>query len=180
MGARAILERVLILVVGGAALACDVLPRAGDTRGLQMAGRWDWRARLHVETDDRYTLVRLRVDTTDVTERHDVLSARFEFDPGEGVGDEYALNIALEIGDARRLSANHAYRLGDEIPAYATVTCFCRPLRPDSVRGTYTMSTRGLRQLAGRVDATLFFTAWDDSSVHTTYRLRQQLHGIRP
>ena len=169
-----------LALIAAVTSACDILPRPGDTQGDQKAGRWDWRARLHVETDDRYTLVRLRVDTTGVTERHDVLSARFEFDPSEGAGDEYALNIALEVGDARRLGANHAYRLGDEIPAYATVTCFCRPLRPDSVRGTYTMFTRGIRQLAGRVDATLFFTAWDDSSVHTTYRLRQQLHGIRP
>ena len=42
-----------------------------------MTGRWDWRGRLRVETDDRYTVVRLKVDTNGVTERHDVLSARF-------------------------------------------------------------------------------------------------------
>jgi hypothetical protein len=147
-----------------------------------MAGRWDWQGRLSVETDTRYTVVRLKVDTTGVTERHDVVSARFEFDPGEGTGDEYALSVALEIGDARKLGANHPYRLGGgaDIPTYATVTCFCRPLRPDSVRGTYTMSTRGVRQLAGRIDATLYFTAWDDAGVHATYRLRQQIHGVRP
>jgi len=166
-------------MVGGAS-ACDILPRAGDTQGQQMAGRWDWQGRLSVETDTRYTVVRLKVDTTGVTERHDIVSARFEFDPGEGTGDEYALNVALEIGDARKLDANHPYRLGADIPAYATVTCFCRPLRPDSVRGTYTMSTRGVRQLAGRIDATLYFTAWDDAGVHATYRLRQQIHGVRP
>ena len=66
------------------------------------------------------------------------------------------------------------------VPAYATVTCLCRPLRPDSVRGSYEMQTRGIRQLAGRIDATFYFTAWDDSSVHATYRLRQRIHGIRP
>ena len=182
MGARAVLERVLILavVVGGGAPACDLLPRPGDTHGDQKAGRWDWHGRLTVETDARYTLVRLKVDTTGVTERHDILSARFEFDPGEGSGDEYSLSVALEIGDAPHLSAGHAYQLGRDIPAYATVTCFCRPLRPDSVRGTYTMSTRGVRQLSGRIEATLYFTAWDDRAVHATYRLQQRLFGVRP
>jgi len=169
-----------VALIAGVISACDILPRAGDTQGAQVAGRWDWRGRLSVETDPRYTLVRLKVDTTGVADRHDVVSARFEFDPSDAAGDEYALSIALEVGDARRLDANHPYRLGDEIPAYATVTCFCRPLRPDSVRGTYTMATRGLRQLAGRIDATLYFTAWDDPKVHATYRLRQRIHGVRP
>ena len=169
-----------LALIAGVASACDILPRSGDTRGEQMAGRWDWHGRLSVETDDRYTLVRLKVDTTGVAERHDILGARFEFDPSEGAGDEYALSIALEIGDARRLEASHPYRLGTDIPAYATVTCFCRPLRPDSVRGSYTMSTRGLRQLAGRIDATLYFTTWGDPRVHATYRLRQRIHGVRP
>jgi hypothetical protein len=160
--------------------ACDVLPRPGDTQGEQRAARWDWHGRLTVDTDARYTLVRLKVDTVGVTERHDVLSARFDFDPGAGSGDEYALTIALDLGDARTLEANRPYRLGPDIPAYGTVTCFCRPLRPDSVRGTYAMSTRGIRQLAGRIDATLYFTAWDDPKVHATYRLSQAIQGVRP
>ena len=180
MGARAVFKRVLTVLAVTGAVACDILPRPGDTQGEQVAGRWDWHGRLRVETDDRYTLVRLKVDTTGVTERHDIVSARFEFDPGEGTGDEYALSVALEIGDARALEANHPYRLGTDIPAYATVTCLCRPLRPDSVRGTYTMSTRGVRQLAGRIDATVYFTAWDDAGMHATYRLMQRIHGVRP
>jgi hypothetical protein len=171
----------LLAVTGaGGAAGCDILPRPGDTQGDQVAGRWDWNGRLSVEADRRYTLVRLKVDTTGVTDRHDILSARFEFDPGGGAGDEYALSVALEIGDARRIAANRPYRLGADIPAYATVTCFCRPLRPDSVRGTYTMSTRGIRHLAGRIDATMYFTAWDNPGAHATYRLRQRIHGIRP
>ncbi len=87
---------------------CELLPRAGDTQGVQQAGRWDWHGRLNVETDRRYTLVRLTVDTTGVTERHDVVLARFDFDPSEAPGDEYALTIALELGDARRLAPGHA------------------------------------------------------------------------
>jgi hypothetical protein len=171
-----------LALIAGVTSACDVLPRSGDTHGEQLAGRWDQRGRLLVERDARYTVVRLRVDTTGVTGRHDVVLARFDFDPSEGTGDEYALTIGLELGDARRLAANHPYRLGGgaDIPTYGTVTCLCRPLRPDSVRGSYEMQTRGARQVAGRIDATLYFTAWDDSSVHATYRLRQRIHGIRP
>lgn len=164
----------------GGLTACEILPHAGDTQGVQQAGRWDQRGRLVVEPDPRYTLVHMRVDTTGPSERHDVVLARFDFDPSDGVGDEYSLTIGLDIGDARRLAANHSYSLGDSIPAYATVTCLCRPLRPDSVRGTYTMQTRGTRQLAGRIDATLYFTAWDNPNTHATYRLRQRIHGIRP
>ena len=180
MGARAVLECLLILGV----TACEILPRSGDTRGDQQAGRWDWYGRLRVEADDRYTLVRLAVDTAPhpsvPSDRSDVLLARFDFDPSDASGDEYALTIGLELGDVRRLRANHAYALGTDIPASGTVTCLCRPLRPDSVRGTYTVETRGLRQLAGRIDATLYFTAWDAPGVHATYALRQRLHGVRP
>jgi hypothetical protein len=168
-----------MLAAGTALSGCELLPRAGDTDGLQQAGRWEQHGRIVVQPDSQYTLVHLRVDTT-VAERHDVVLARFDFDPSDGDGDEYALTVALDIGDARRLSANRAYSLGDSIPAFGTVTCLCRPLRPDSVRGSYTMQTRGQRQLAGRIDATLYFTAWDDAKVHATYRLRQRIHGVRP
>jgi hypothetical protein len=170
-----------LIAAGGIALGgCDILPRPGDTQGIQQAGEWDQRGRVIVQTDPRYTLVHLRVDTLGVTERHDVLLARFDFDPSDALGDEYSLSIALDIGDARRLSADRPYPLGDSIPAWGTVTCLCRPLRPDSVRGTYVMQTRGLRQLAGRIDATLYFTAWNDARTHATYRLRQRIHGVRP
>ncbi|HEV8381603.1 MAG TPA: hypothetical protein VGQ29_08460, partial [Gemmatimonadales bacterium] len=82
----------------------------------------------------------LRVDTT-VAERHDVVLSRFDFDPTDALGDEYSLTVALDLGDARRLSAYHSYPLDDSIAAWGTVTCLCRPLRPDSVRGTYEMQT---------------------------------------
>ena len=181
MGARAVPERVLIVTTFALGVAaCDVLPRPGDTHGEQHAGRWDQHGHLIVETDPTYTLVRMRVDTTGITERHDVVLARFDFDPSNGAGDEYAIAIGLELGDARRLEQGRPYRLGADIPAHATVTCLCRPLKPDSVRGTYELGTRGLRQIAGRIDATLYFTAWDDPAVHETYTLRQRMHGVRP
>jgi len=168
-----------LALIAGVTSACDVLPRPGDTQGVQQSARWEQHGRILVDPDPRYTIVHLRVDTS-VTARHDVLLTRFDFDPSEGVGDEYALTVALDLGDARQLSAEHRYSLGDSIPAWATVTCLCRPLRPDSVRGTYIMQTRGMRQIAGRIDATLYFTAWDDPTKHATYRLRQRIHGVRP
>jgi hypothetical protein len=179
VGARKVFKCVLIggwgLGIGG----CDILPHPGDTQGEQHSGRWEQHGRIVVDTDPTYTLVRLRIDTTTAA-RHDVVLARFDFDPSEGVGDEYSLTVALDLGDARRLAAYHPYPLGDSIPAFATVTCLCRPLRPDSVRGSYVMQTRGGRQLAGRIDATFYFTAWNDPVRHATYRLRQRLHGVRP
>ena len=163
-----------LALIAGVTSACDLLPRPGDTHGEQLAGRWDQRGRLVVETDNRYTIVRLKVDTAGISARHDVVLARFDFE------DQYALTIALELGDATQLAQGRSYQLGPEIPAVATVACMCRPLHPDSVRGTYVMNTRGVRQIAGRIDATLFFTAWDDSTVHKTYALHQRIHGIRP
>jgi hypothetical protein len=177
VGARAVLECVL---TGLVVTACDILPRPGDTQGVQQAGEWDQHGRIMRQPDPRYTVEHLRVDTTGIVERHDVVLARFDFDPSEAAGDEYSLTIALDIGDARARAANHPYSLGDSIPAFATVTCLCRPLRGDSVRGSYTIQTRGLRQIAGRIDATLFFTAWDDPKTHATYQLRQRIHGVRP
>jgi len=133
--------------------------------------------RLTVDTDRKVTLVRLRADST--TGDHDVLLTRFDFAPSGAEGAEYALRLGLDLGHARELSIGHAYRLGSEIPAFGTVTCFCRPLRPDSVRGTYVLRQRGVAQLTGRVDATLYFTAWDSSADHVTYRLRQSIFGVR-
>jgi hypothetical protein len=175
-----LLERYVSCLLALVCTACDILPRPGDTDGEQTAGRWDQHARLIVDRDPRYTVVRLRVDTIGNPERHDIVLANFEFDPTEGTGDEYALTVGLDLGDVRRLDAGHLYSLGDSIPAVATVTRLGRPLRPDSVRGTYAFQTRGVRQLAGRIDATFYFTAWDDSTAHTTYRLRQRIHGVRP
>jgi len=178
VGAREVFKCVLIAALGLGALACDIFPKPGDTDGLQQSARWEQHGRIVVDTDPTYTLVRLRVDTT-VAERHDVILARFDFDPSEALGDEYSLTVALDLGDVRRLSANHSYSLGQAIPAYATVTCLCRPLRPDSVRGTYVMQTRGSRQIAGRIDATFYFTEWN-APRHARYRLRQRIHGVRP
>src|SRR5436190_10314595 len=168
-----------LVLIAGSASACEILPRPGDTQGVQQAGRWEQHGRIIVDTDPRYTVVQLRVDTTR-SDRHDVVLARFDFDPSDALGDEYSLNVALDLGDARRLASNRPYSLGDSIPAHATVACLCRPLRPDSVRGTYAMQTRGSRQIAGRIDATFYFTAWNDAKVHARYRLRQRIHGVRP
>src|SRR2546425_3204612 len=83
-----------LALIAGVTSACDVLPRPGDTQGVQQSARWEQHGRILVEPDPRYTIVHLRVDTS-VTARHDVLLTRFDFDPSEGVGDEYALTVAL-------------------------------------------------------------------------------------
>jgi len=160
--------------------ACDPTSRPNDTLGLQSTARWEWHGRLVVKGDSTLTLVRMAIDTT-----HgggDVALARFDFNPAVGEGDEYSLTLALDLGRARDLRQNVPYPLGPppaRLPAYATVTCLCRPLKPDSVRGTFTLATRGLRQITGRVDATLYFTEWNDAARHVTYSLHQRIDLVK-
>lgn len=159
---------------------CDILPQKGDTEGEQQQAQWLIAGRLVVDTDPKITLVRLRAEPLDSTRGgHHVLLARFEFNPTPTLGDEYALTVGLDLGDIRTIQRATPYALGGKIPVYGTVTCLCRPMKPDSVRGTFTISQRGMAQIVGRIDATLFFTAWDDSSRHASYRLRQRIDGMR-
>jgi len=162
-------------------LGCDVMDRPGDTTGLQQMAQWEWRGRIVVDTDRALTLVRLRIDTVGVSERHDVLIARYDYDPvTTSAGDEYALTLALDLGDARRLPLGDGIPLSAPggIPMWATVQCLCAPLRPDSVRGYVFVRQRGLRQLTMRIDASLYFTQWNDTTQHTSYRLRQPMFGV--
>jgi len=160
--------------------ACDPTTRRDDTLGLQSYAHWEWHGRIAAAEDATLTLARLSLDTT-----HgggDVGIARYDFNPGVGVGAEYSITLALDLGRARDLRSNVPYPLGPppaRIPAYATVTCFCRPLKPDSVRGTFLLATRGLRHIAGRVDATLYFSQWNDPARHATYSLRQRIDLVK-
>ena len=160
--------------------ACDPTMRRDDTAGIQSSAHWEWHGRIAAEQDAKLTVARLSLDTT--RGGGDVGIARYDFNPGVGVGDEYSITLALDLGRARDLSPNVPYALGPppaRIPAYATVTCFCRPLKPDSVRGTFLLATRGLRHIAGRVDATLYFTQWNDPARHATYSLRQRIDLVK-
>jgi len=164
-------------------LGCDELPRPDDTDGMQRAGHWVGEGRLVIDTDPKLTIVRLRADTLK-TSGHDVVLTRFDFDELPGLGDEYSLSLALDLGRARELPVGDPIAIATPparapVAAYATVTCFCRPLRPDSVRGRYLINRRGIAQLSGRIDATLFFTEWADSTRHVTYRLRQRLEAVK-
>jgi len=164
-----------------ACTGCDPYARPDDTQGEQLAARWEWHGRLAVETDSTLTLTRIRIDSGH-PERHDVLLVRYDFDPAYGAGDEYALTLGLDLGVARALPTGEPLALGPppaQIPAVATVTCLCRPLRPDSVRGVLTIHQRGVRQITARIDARLYFTAWHDSTVHVAYPLRQKLYGVK-
>ena len=170
------LSVTLLLVVA----ACDSTSRLDDTLGVQSSARWEWHGRITAAQDSQLTLTRLAIDTG-----HgggDVGLARYDFNPAEGEGDEYSLTLALDLGRARDLRQNVPYALGPadaRIPAYATVTCFCHPLKPDSVRGTFRLATRGLRQITGRVDATLYFTEWNDPARHATYPLHQRIDLVK-
>lgn len=159
---------------------CDLTPRASDTLGEQRAAAWAWSGRLVADTDAALTLVRLRIDSAGQTERHDVLLARFDFNPMAGLGDEHSLTLGLDLGHARDLPVNQQLSLGTAggLPAYGTVTCLCTPLRPDSVRGVLVIQQRGLRQLVIRINAQLYFTQWGDSTQHAVYPLRQLIFGV--
>jgi hypothetical protein len=165
-------------------LACGFFPERGDTEGDQQQAQWLTSARLVVDTDPQLTIIRLSGEPLDSTRGgHHLLLARFDFNPAPtSLGDEYSLNVALDLGNIRTLERGVSYALGPppaRIPAVGIVTCLCRPLKPDSMRGTFTIIQRGIAQIIGRVDATLFFTAWADSTRHATYRLRQRIDGLR-
>jgi len=160
--------------------ACDPASRLDDTLGLQSYGRWEWHGRIVAEADPKLTIARLRMDTSQGG--GDVVLARYDFNPAVGEGDEYSLTLGLELGRAHDLVPGRPYAFGDgpgQIAAHATVACLCRPLKPDSVRGAYLLATRGLRQLTGRVDATLYFTEWNDPARHVTYSLHQRIDAIK-
>lgn len=164
--------------------SCGFFPEKGDTEGDQQQAQWLTSARLVVDTDPTLTIIRLKSAPLDSAHGgHHLLLARYDFNPDQTIlGDEYSLHIGLDLGSIRTLERGTAYPLGPppaRIPAYATVSCLCSPLRPDSVRGTFTIVQRGLAQIVGRIDATLFFTEWNDSTKHATYRLRQRLDALR-
>jgi hypothetical protein len=162
---------------------CREPSREPDTRGVQTLGRWEWDARIVAEPDSHVTLVHLSIDTSTSQGAGDVVLARYEFNPTDAPGDEYALTVGLELGRARDLPLGTAVPLGSASPArvrgYATVACLCPPLRLDSVGGAFRLDTRGMRQLTGRLDAAFYFREWDDSSHHARYALHQRLDAIK-
>lgn len=165
-------------------IGCGFFPEKGDTEGDQQQAQWLTSARLVVDTDPNLTIIRLRATPLDSAHGgHHLILARYDFNPDHTIlGDEYSLNIALDLGNIRTIKRGTAYPLGPppgRIPAYATVSCLCSPLRPDSVRGTFGIVQRGGVSIIARIDATLFFTEWNDSTKHATYRLRQRLDALR-
>src|SRR6266705_3658546 len=138
-------RRLCLMLLPLFCLACDGVSRPDDTLGLQSSARWEWHGRLVVEPDSALTLVRMAIDTAHGG--HDVGLARYDFNPAVGEGDEYSLTLALDLGRAHDLVPGRPYAFGagpGQIAAHATVACLCRPLRPDSLGGTYLLATRGL------------------------------------
>jgi len=168
----------MAVLLGG----CSGASRVRGTRGVQTLGRWEWHGRLVAEPDSHLTLVRLQIDTSPSPAAGDVVLARYEFNPTDALGDEYALTVGLDLGNVRDMAPGATTALGPRpgrVAAYATVACLCRPLRLDSSRGTFTLSTRGMRQLIGRLDATFYFSEWNDPTRHTQYPLHQRLDAIK-
>ena len=162
--------------------ACDGASRPGDTRGVQTFGQWEWHGRLFVQPDSIVTLVHMRIDTAGPSAGGDVILVRYEFNPTADLGTEYSLTLGFDLGRARDLRPGVAYSIGTgtgQIPGFGTVACLCSPLRPDSLRGTLRLVTRGMRQLTGRVDATLYLTEWNDASRHATYLAHQRFDAIK-
>jgi hypothetical protein len=160
--------------------SCDPTTRSGDTLGLQSLGRWEWHGHLVTQADPTLTLTRMQIDPT--PGGGDVMLLRYDFNPGAGAGAEFALALGVELGKVKGLGVGQAYPIGPPpapLPAFATATCLCRPLRPDSVRGTLSIATRGVRHLSGRIDATLYFTEWNDSTRHATYPLHQRFDAVK-
>jgi len=171
----------LSLLAVSALGACDGVSHSSDTTGIQTLARWEWHGRLVVTPDAHVTVVHMHIDTGGRA-GGDVVLARYEFNPSSALGAQYALTLGLELGHARDLRPYARYPIGAAsapIPAYATVVCLCRPLREDSIRGTFQLATRGLRQLTGRIDATLFFTEWNDPARHAVYSLHQRLDAVK-
>ncbi len=161
---------------------CEGGSRRHATLALQTLGRWEWHGRLVAQPDSHLTIMRIGIDTGGPTPGGDVVLLRYDFNPAVGVGDEYAIVLGLDLGRARDLRTGVGYLMGPEsgrIPAYAAITCLCEPLKLDSVRGTVTIATRGLRQLSGHVDATFFFRVWNAPSRHVTYFLNQRFDAIK-
>jgi hypothetical protein len=160
---------------------CGGASRERDTRAVQTLGRWEWHSRLVAEADSHLTIVHLRVDSTPASGAGDVILARYEFNPTDALGDEYAITVGLALGNVRDLPLGSTSPLGPpgRIGVSATVACLCRPLKLDSTRGGFRLATRGMRQLVGRLDATFYFSEWNDSTRHARYAVHQRLDAIK-
>lgn len=161
---------------------CHGATRPPDTRGVQTYGRWEWHGRLRVEPDSHLTLTRMWIDTGGPGSGEDVVLVRYDFNPAPGVGDEYAIALGLRLGDVRALGTGVTYPIGAggaRIPAYATVACLCEPVKLDSARGVLRLATRGLRQLTGRIDVTLYFQGWNVPARHVVYSLHQRFDALK-
>ena len=173
--------RLGVVLLAAAVVACGGPSRRGDSTGVQTLGRWEWHGRISFEPDSHVTLMRLGIDSAP-PDNGDAVLVRYDFDPSPALGDEYALTLGLTLGRAHDLKPGVAYVVGGTgaaIPAHATVTCLCAPVREDSVRGTLTLATRGMRQLTGRLDVGVYFTEWNDRSRHRTYFLHQRFDAIK-
>jgi len=171
--------------VGALAAAASVVVACfgsyrGDTEGFQRLGEWWTDARIVVEEDSVLTLQRLVAAPGE----HDVLIAALDFNPSRDVmGDEYSLSIAIDIGPAKTLPIGTQRALGgpDGLRAALGSRIGLGPiLRPDSVRGDFRLLSQGMMHTIARIDASLYFSHWDDSTKVVVEQMRRRLDFIRP
>jgi len=152
----------------------------GDTEGFQRVGEWWTAARVVEEEDSVLTLQRVTV----APGQHDVLVAAIDFNPTrDALGDEYSLSIAIDIGPPGHVPVGQVQTLGgpDGLPAALGSRIGLGPiLRPDSVRGQFRLLSQGMMHTIARIDASLYFSHWDDSTKVVIERMRRRLDFIRP
>ena len=172
-------RRILAVVAAPAVVACFGSYR-GDTEGFQRLGEWWTDARIVVEEDSILTLRRVVA----VPGEHDVLIAALDFNPSQdALGDEYSLSIAIDIGPPKALPVETQRAIGgpDGLEAALGSRIGLGPiLRPDSVRGEFRLLGQGMMHTIARIDASLYFSDWDDSTKVVVERMRRRLDFIRP
>ena len=169
----------LAAVAAAGVVACFGSYR-GDTEGFQRLGEWWTDARIVVEEDSIITLRRLVAAPGE----HDVLIATLDFNPSQDLlGDEYSLSLAIDIGPAKALAVETQRALGgpDGLAAALGSRIGLGPiLRPDSVRGEFRLLGQGMMHTIARIDASLYFSHWNDSTKVVVERMRRRLDFIRP
>ena len=87
---------------------------------MQQQAQWLPSGRLVVDTDPQLTIIRFRAAPLDSAHGgHHVLLTRFDFNPTPAAADEYAVNLALDLGNIPDLRRTTPYQLGSQVPAFA-------------------------------------------------------------
>lgn len=152
----------------------------GDTEGEQRRAEWWTEARIAVEDDAELTVRRVGV----APGTHDVVVAAFDFNASNAVlGDEFSVSFAIDLGRPGALETDAVHPIGGPggLEAALGSRIGLGPvLRADSLRGEFMISSRGMMHMYGRIQARLYYSAWDDSSDVVVETMRQRVDFVRP